>query len=171
MSVPSFVKVCKDDEGTMSSISTETGNTKFNLQRGLVRSRKLVKSLTDNRKRDAIKIDLLTKKINQMNHELYKEKKAANVLIERSQEEAKKIMASAESLIVESDRSTMHYLDTKVNEEKERSQRKRIISERLRYSKRLRSVKESLAQEKREKTDLQKDMKAMKANQSEVEKR
>ena len=51
ISLPSVVEVRTDDEGTVSSMSTETGHTKHSFHRGLLRSKKLVKSLTDDNKK------------------------------------------------------------------------------------------------------------------------
>ena len=57
-----------------------------NLKRRLSTSKKQVKDLKDDNKKCKTRIDLLTKKINQMNNELRKEKKAAKLsnLSERS---------------------------------------------------------------------------------------
>ena len=104
ISLPSVVEVRNDDEGTVSSISTETGRTRHSFHRGLLRSKKLVKSLTDDNQKKTQTIHVLKKKIDSLNQEFVREKRAANTVIAASKVEGEKLMATAESLIEKLDR-------------------------------------------------------------------
>ena len=86
------------DEATISSLSTESDRM-HNLKRCLSTSKKQVKYLKDDNKKYKTRIDLLTKKINQMNNELRKEKKAANILLAQSRRENQDVLTDAETTI------------------------------------------------------------------------
>ena len=75
-SVPSLIKVYEGDKDSLSSISTTTDtDRKSNLQRSLGRSKRLVKAMNIENKKNQTKINKLTKQINEMNQEFIKEKK------------------------------------------------------------------------------------------------
>ena len=70
-----------------------------NLKRCLSTSKKQVKYLKDDNKKYKTRIDLLTKKINQMNNELRKQKKAANFILAQSRRENQDVLTDAETTI------------------------------------------------------------------------
>ena len=105
-SPPSFIAssistdVC--DQTTISSLSTGSDRTS-NLKRNLSLSKKQIKEMKRNSNKLQSKIDLLTRKLNQKNQELYKEKKAVNTLLAQTVADNKKLLDASMEKIKEAE--------------------------------------------------------------------
>ena len=107
--------------------------------------------------------DVLKKKIDRLNKEFVREKKAANTLIAASRVEGEKLMATAESLIEKLDRRKICSEEMKSKENLERL--KRVRRERIKSSQKVRRVKEALSKEKQEKMELKETLQSLKEEQ------
>ena len=67
-----------NDQDTISTLSSESDRV-HNLKRSLSRSKKQIESLKNINAKYENKLDLLTKKINEINNNFMQEKKAANI--------------------------------------------------------------------------------------------
>ena len=99
--VPSCITVDENDKATLSSISTDM-DRKTNMQRSLARNKKQVQAMNLVNKKNQTKINQLTEKLNEMNQQFIKEKKATNTILESSRIESAEALATAKSLIHES---------------------------------------------------------------------
>ena len=99
--ISSSIMTNLNDQGTISTLSSESDRV-HNLKRSLSRSKKQIESLKNINEKYENKLDLLTKKINEINHNFMQEKKVANILLERSRAEHEEIIDATRALIKES---------------------------------------------------------------------
>lgn len=141
----------ENDKDTLSSISTDM-DRKTNIQRSLARSKKQVQAMKLENKKNQTKINKLTEKLNQMNQEFVKEKKATNKILESSRKESTEVLATAKSLIQESRQLKRAAEEIKTKEKIDMLKIAR--KERMIPSKRLKIAKEATVREKEEKKYL-----------------
>ena len=135
---------------------------KTNMQRSLARNKKQVQAMNLENKKNQTKINQLTEKLNEMNKEFIKEKKATNTILESSRIESAEVLATAKSLIHESRllKRAAEEIKTKEKVDMLKIARK----ERIIYSKKLKLAKEAMVREKEEKKHLMGNIRLMEDN-------
>ena len=101
-----------------------------------------------NSKKLQTKIDLLTRKLNQKNQELYKEKKAVNTLLAQPVADNKKLLDASMEKIKEAEYAKRQDIVEEIKIEQESKAVQLIRNERIKCFKRIASVKEKVLEEK-----------------------
>ena len=139
-----------------------TGN-KTNMQRSIARRNKQVQALKLDNKKNQIEITKLKGKVNELNKEFIKEKKASNVILESGRKECAEVIATAKSLIDESRHLKRAAEEIKTKEKGDRLKIAR--QERTIYAKKLKTVKESMVRKEEQKSNLMEKVKLLEDNQ------